>query len=121
MELSEIVRAAFAEAFPGEDFGFVRVLPATDPRFGDYQCNDALKLAKRLKQNPREVGAKVAAALKGNDVFEKVEVAGPGFLNMTVSAGWVAAQLAALAAPHPCTVIIKPNYKIYLFIGDKCI
>ncbi|HBJ59994.1 MAG TPA: arginine--tRNA ligase, partial [Verrucomicrobia bacterium] len=52
---------AFEQAFPGEDFGFVRVVPATDPRFGDYQCNDALKLAKKFKMNPREVAAKVAA------------------------------------------------------------
>ena len=101
MELSEIVKGAFEKAFPGESFDFVRVVPATDPKFGDYQCNDALKLAKKLKANPREVGAKVAAALQGNDVFEKVEIAGPGFLNLTVSAAWLDARLAALAAsPH---------------------
>ena len=101
MELSEIVKGAFEKAFPGESFDFVRVVPATDPKFGDYQCNDALKLAKQLKANPREVGAKVAAALQGNDVFEKVEIAGPGFLNLTVSAAWLNARLAALAAsPH---------------------
>ena len=63
MELSEIIKAAFEKAFPGEDFSFVRVLPATDPKFGDYQCNDALKVAKKLHANPREIGAKVAAAL----------------------------------------------------------
>ena len=101
MELSEIVKAAFEKAYPGEDFSGVRVVPATDPKFGDYQCNDALKFAKRAKANPREVGSKVAEALKGNDVFEKVEIAGPGFLNLTVSPDWIAARLAALAAdPH---------------------
>ena len=63
MELSEIVKGAFEKAFPGEDFGFVRVVPATDAKFGDYQCNDALKFAKKLKMNPREVGTKIAAAL----------------------------------------------------------
>ena len=56
MELSAIVKAAFEKAFPGEDFSGIRVVPATDPRFGDYQCNDALKLAKKFKMNPREVG-----------------------------------------------------------------
>ncbi|MBO6066690.1 MAG: hypothetical protein J6P80_00860, partial [Kiritimatiellae bacterium] len=44
--MNGIVQQAFEQAFPGEDFSFVRVLPATDPRFGDFQCNDALKLAK---------------------------------------------------------------------------
>ena len=49
MDLSSKIRAAFEAAFPGEDFSFVRVVPATDPKFGDYQCNDALKFAKKAK------------------------------------------------------------------------
>ena len=129
MELNEIVRGAFGRAFPGEDFGFVRVVPATDPRFGDYQCNDALKLSKRLKANPREVGAKVAAALQGESAFEKVEVAGPGFLNLTVGEPWLNAQLAALQAQPRCgipqvgtgkTVVIdysSPNAAKQMHIG----
>ena len=98
MDLSEIVRGAFGKAFPGEDHSAVRVVPATDPKFGDYQCNDALKLAKRLKMNPREAAQAVAAALAGDGVFDKVEVAGPGFLNLTVSPGWLNERLAALVA-----------------------
>ena len=104
MELSEIVKNAFDKAFPGEDFGFVRVVPATDPKFGDYQCNDALKLAKKLKANPREVGAKVAELLKGESVFEKVEIAGPGFLNLTVSTEWLNSQLSALSSQPSCGI-----------------
>ena len=104
MELSDIVKAAFEKAYPGEDFGGVRVLPATDPKFGDYQCNDALKFAKKAKTNPREVGAKVAEALKGNDVFEKVEIAGPGFLNLTVSSAWLNSQLADLGSRPRCGI-----------------
>ncbi len=98
MDLSEIVRGAFAKAFPGEDHSATRVVPATDPKFGDYQCNDALKLAKRLRMNPRETAQAVAAALAVDGVFDKVEVAGPGFLNLTVSAQWLNDRLAALAA-----------------------
>ena len=104
MELSDIVKAAFEKAYPGEDFGGVRVLPATDPKFGDYQCNDALKFAKKAHTNPREVGAKVAEALKGNDVFEKVEIAGPGFLNLTVSGNWLNSQLSALDSKSACGI-----------------
>jgi len=104
MELSEIAKRAFEEAYPGEDFSFVRVVPATDPKFGDYQCNDALKLAKALRRNPREVGAAVAERLKACDAFEKVEVAGPGFLNLTVSREWLAARLAELASKPSCGI-----------------
>ena len=104
MELSEIVRGAFEKAFPGEDFGFVRVVPATDAKFGDYQCNDALKFAKKLKMNPREVGTKIAELLKGESVFEKVEVAGPGFLNLTVSTDWLNSQLSTLNSQPNCGI-----------------
>ena len=103
MNLDETLKAAFEKAFPGEDFSLVRVLPATDPRFGDYQCNDALKLAKRLRLNPREAAAKVVAALD-KAAFEKVEIAGPGFLNLTVSASWLAARLGELAAAPKCGI-----------------
>ena len=111
MELSEIVKGAFEKAFPGVDFTGVRVLPATDPRFGDYQCNDALKFAKKLGCNPRDAAAKVAEALLGGGsedgaarVFEKAEVAGPGFLNLTVSCAWLDANLAGLESSPKCGI-----------------
>ena len=86
-----IVQKAFEQAFPGEDFSFVRVLPATDAKFGDFQCNDALKLAKRLKLPPRAIAEKVAALLP-----IQAEVAGPGFLNLKVTPEWLGSRLAAL-------------------------
>ena len=101
MELNAAVREAFEKAFPGVDFGFVRTTPATDPKFGDYQCNDALKVAKRLGMPPREVAAKVAANL---DPSLKVEVAGPGFLNLTVSGEWLATGLSALSSAPACGI-----------------
>ena len=97
MDLNGILKSAFEKAFPGEDFTCVRVLPATDPKFGDYQCNDALKHAKRMHMNPRETAAKVVEALD-RSCFEKVEIAGPGFLNLTVSSEWLNARLADLDA-----------------------
>ena len=97
MDLSAIVKSAFEKAFPGEDFAFVRVVPATDPKFGDYQCNDALKLAKQMKMNPREVASRVAANLTEGP-FDKVEIAGPGFLNLTVSDTWLQQELQRIAS-----------------------
>ena len=91
--MDALVQQAFEQAFPGEDFSFVRVLPATDPKFGDFQCNDALKLAKKLKLPPRAIAEKVAALLP-----LKVEVAGPGFLNITVTGDWLEGRLSEMCA-----------------------
>ena len=103
MTLSETVKAAFDKAFPGEDFSGIRVVPATDPRFGDYQCNDALKIAKKVGLKPRDAAQKVADALDMT-CFEKAEVAGPGFLNLTVSGGWLSARLAELSTAGHCGI-----------------
>ena len=103
MELTAIVKAAFEKAFPEGDFSGVRVVPATDPRFGDYQCNDALKCAKQFKMNPRQAAQKVVENLD-TACFEKVEIAGPGFLNLTVSTAWLDAQLATLDAQPKCGI-----------------
>ncbi|MDD3067190.1 MAG: arginine--tRNA ligase, partial [Candidatus Gracilibacteria bacterium] len=51
-------------------------------QFGDLACNAALILAKELKQNPREVAQTIAADLAKSEFIEKVEIAGPGFLNL---------------------------------------
>jgi arginyl-tRNA synthetase len=90
MDLSSKIRSAFEAAFPGEDFSFVRVVPATDPKFGDYQCNDALKIAKKFSMKPRDAAAKVAENI---DSSIKVEIAGPGFLNLTVGSQWLSGEL----------------------------
>ncbi len=99
MSIEEWLRGGFEAAFPGNDFAKVRAVPATDPRFGDFQCNDALASAKVLHLPPRKIAEAVFAKLMETkpDFIEKVELAGPGFLNIAVSAGWLAARLAALA------------------------
>ena len=89
------LRDGFSAAFPENDFSHVRALPATDAKFGDFQCNDALSAAKTLRQPPRKIAEAVFAKLKESQppFVEKVELAGPGFLNITVSADWLASQL----------------------------
>ena len=103
MTLDSIVTDAFASSFPGLEGFAAKVVPATDPKFGDYQCNDALKLAKQLHSNPREIAAKVAAAID-RTCFSKVEVAGPGFLNLTVADPWIDARLEELDAADFCGI-----------------
>lgn len=66
-----------------------------DPQFGDYATNVALQLAKPLGKNPREIAETLASALRETGEYADVTVAGPGFINMTLSARAMADMLAA--------------------------
>jgi arginyl-tRNA synthetase len=66
------------------------VTPATDPRFGDYQTNAALVLAKQRGEKPRDVAEKILAHLEVSDVSEKPTVAGAGFINFTLRSDAIA-------------------------------
>ena len=89
------VQGAFGEA---QAWSGIRVQPATDARFGDFQCNDAMQAAKTLRRPPRAVAEAALAALPLPPMLTRAEIAGPGFINLTVSPAWLAEQLAALAA-----------------------
>ncbi|MBX3246397.1 MAG: arginine--tRNA ligase [Myxococcales bacterium] len=60
-----------------------------DPKFGDYQINGAIALAKKLGRPPHELAAKVAEALKARPEIADASVAGPGFVNLTLDAAWL--------------------------------
>ena len=58
------------------------VKPATDTKFGDYQANGVMALAKQLKENPRKLAEKIVAQLDISDICQPAEIAGPGFINL---------------------------------------
>jgi arginyl-tRNA synthetase len=70
--------------------------PAADPRFGDYQTNAALILAKQRGENPRDVAGKILAQLNVGDICQPPTVAGAGFINFTLRPEAVAEKTAAL-------------------------
>ena len=77
------------------------VRPSQDARHGDYQANCAMPLGKLVGKPPRELAAEMVAALKLDDICEPPEVAGPGFINLRLKPGWLAATTtAALADPR---------------------
>jgi arginyl-tRNA synthetase len=98
-QLSDWLKSAFVAAC-GEEASIlsIRVTPATDTKFGDFQCNDAMPLAKLLKKPPRAIAEAVVKALPLPSFIQKLEVAGPGFINVTVSTEWLAEAACALAA-----------------------
>jgi arginyl-tRNA synthetase len=66
---------------------------STRASFGHYQFNGAMALSKVLKQNPRDIAQKIVAAVELDDEVEKLEVAGPGFINIYLKPQWLAQQL----------------------------
>ena len=76
-----------------------------EPQFGDFATNVALQLAKPLGRNPREIAEEIAASLRDTGNYEKVEVAGPGFINITLSGS----VLLALIREEPRAINMGQN------------
>lgn len=76
-----------------------------EPQFGDFATNAALQLAKPLGRNPREIAEEIAANLRDTGNYEKVEVAGPGFINITLSGS----VLLALIREEPQALNVGQN------------
>ncbi len=71
--------------------------PAQDTRFGDYQANCAMPLAKQLGQRPPDVARTIGERLHLEDVLETPTIAGPGFINLKLRDEWLARQVRAMA------------------------
>lgn len=82
-ELSSLVGAAFAAEGFEPSLGAVRI--SDRPDLAQFQCNGALAAAKAAKVNPRVVGEKIATLLRANPIFSEVSLAGPGFINLSLT------------------------------------
>ena len=71
------------------------VRPSQDPKFGDYQANMAMPLAKRLGRKPRDIAAEIVARLDVADLCAKPEIAGPGFINLRIRDDWLSEHLSS--------------------------
>ncbi|MGQ0635537.1 MAG: arginine--tRNA ligase [Planctomycetaceae bacterium] len=107
------IRARFASALaglcdaPAEYTALIK--PAQDARFGDYQANLAMPLAKALRENPRELAAKIVARLDVSDLCEPPDVAGPGFINLKLRSDWLQNRLGALVPDDRLGVSLVPQ------------
>ena len=93
------------------------------PQFGDYQANGAMGAAKRMKTNPRELAQKILENLDLNGIAEKLEIAGPGFINIHLAPEFLARSLAepqSSAASNQQTVVVdhsSPNLAKEMHVG----
>ena len=83
--LADAIRAAVAAAFPGVDGFEVELDRPKNADHGDFATNVALQIAKRVGRKPREAAEAILAALGRNAEIAKADVAGPGFINFTLS------------------------------------
>ncbi len=90
-------RVSAALAAAGCDDAPAVIAPASRPEFGDYQANGVMGAAKARRMNPRQLAQEVIGKLDLEGVASKVEIAGPGFINITLSPEYLAGVLMAAA------------------------
>ncbi len=95
-QIESALQAAVRAVLPDADVSAVLVRPC-DPKFGDYQSNALMSLAKQRKLNPRQLATDVVAKLDLSAVCEKVEIAGAGFLNFRLKNSLLGQTLEAAA------------------------
>ena len=128
--LNDRIGAAMASVTGRPDCAAI-VRPATDPRFGDYQANGVMALAKQIKTNPRKLAESVVEQLDLSDLCEPLEIAGPGFINLRLKPQYIAEQLLRIHSdtqdrlgmaptPEPQIVVVdfsSPNIAKEMHVG----
>jgi arginyl-tRNA synthetase len=126
-DLSDAFGGAFAAA--GLDASFGLVVPSQRPELAQFQCNGALAAAQRTGGDPRRIAADVIAAIADPAPYESLDIAGPGFINITVTDAVLADYAQAMAddahlgieqAAKPLNVLVDyggPNMSKSMHVG----
>ena len=95
--MNALGRLVAEDKIPSEPVPAFAVEIPNDKSHGDFSCNAALVSAKAFKKNPRDIAALIVeSAVLDGTVFEKIELAGPGFLNFFVGKSWFASAVNAV-------------------------
>lgn len=126
--LSDKIKQAMIAAGAPHDCDAL-IKQSTKVQFGDYQANGIMAIAKKMAINPRQLAEKVVAELELTDVAEKIEIAGPGFINIFLKTDFIAQlneaalndnKLNLTLASHPQNVVVDysaPNVAKEMHVG----
>ncbi len=120
--LDERFRSAIEAAVPEFDPSRINtsITASRQPKFGDFQCNAAMGIAKRIGKQPREVAAAIVANLDVEGIANPItedDIAGPGFINITLLPEALAASLESLDTPE---LGITPPVEPKTIVVDVC-
>jgi arginyl-tRNA synthetase len=93
--LTDLFSAAFAAEGVSPEFGDVVV--SQRPELADYQCNSALSAAKEAGRKPRDIAQSVVERIDAPDLIDELSIAGPGFINIVVTAAALARSVEVMA------------------------
>ncbi len=102
----ELLTSCLKDAFEKEglDSSGVTVQVSDRPDLADFQSNSAFAMAKVARQNPREIATRIVDHIKLNNMFERVEVAGPGFINLVVAKPFLSGVMSNQQQDSRCGV-----------------
>lgn len=122
----KISNALITAGAPKGSDAYIR--PSTKAQFGDYQANGVMSAAKKIGIPPRQLAEKMLPLMKLENIASKVEIAGPGFINIFLNKLWIAQQIEltlqhkklAISTVTQQTVIIDysaPNVAKQMHVG----
>lgn len=121
--LKEFLTTSFANAFEAQGLArqFGEVVVSQRPELSQFQCNGALAAANLQKTNPRDLARRVVEAVEPRAAFAEVSLAGPGFINISLSDEFLAAQVQRLAgdARLGCVSAAEPQHILIDFGGPN--
>ena len=126
-QLNKLIDTALRNS--GIEVDLVRVNDASKAEFGDYQFNGIMPLTKPLKRNPRDIAKQVVENMPEHEMMAKLEIAGPGFINIWLDKDWLAKSLQSIGADErllvgkkekPIKVVVdysSPNMAKQMHVG----
>lgn len=102
----DLLTSCLKDAFEKEglESSSVTVQVSDRPDLADFQSNAAFAMAKAARQNPREIATRIVDHIKLNNMFERVEVAGPGFINLVVAKPFLSGLMSNQQQDERCGI-----------------